>query len=91
MPDGSPPPPDHDSPTAFTPTTRPGHHVPHAWLGRGADRVSTVDLIDVSGFTLFAGPAGAGRWREAAALVEGALDARVTVVVIGEDLVDEDG
>jgi 2,4-dichlorophenol 6-monooxygenase len=32
VPDGAPPPVGHDSPIAYLPTTRPGHHLPHVWL-----------------------------------------------------------
>ncbi len=32
IPDGTPPPADHDSPIIYRPTTRPGHHLPHVWL-----------------------------------------------------------
>ena len=45
-PDGSAAPP--DDPRAYTPTARPGHRAPHAWL---ADGRSTLDLFG-RGFTL---------------------------------------
>jgi 2,4-dichlorophenol 6-monooxygenase len=71
LPDGTPPPPGHEDPISYRPTTRPGHHLPHVWLGR----VSTLDLVSPFGFTLFVGPtafvgpAAATSWRAAAAAV----------------------
>ncbi|MDQ3476710.1 MAG: FAD-dependent oxidoreductase, partial [Actinomycetota bacterium] len=55
-PDGSPPPPSHNSPMLYEPTARPGHHVPHVWLAHDGTTLSTVDLVSRSGFTLFVGP-----------------------------------
>lgn len=83
--DGTPPPPGHDSPIEYRPTTRPGHHLPHVWVGEGGgdgEPVSTLDLVAPDALTLVTGPAGAAGWREAAAAVAGAgtLDVRVVVV-----------
>jgi 2-polyprenyl-6-methoxyphenol hydroxylase-like FAD-dependent oxidoreductase len=46
IPDGTPPPPDETE--IYTPTARPGHRAPHAWLGPAR---STLDLFG-RGFTL---------------------------------------
>ena len=46
VPDGSEPPPLESA--SYTPTTRPGHRAPHAWIGPGR---STLDLYG-RGFTL---------------------------------------
>src|SRR5215470_16819047 len=46
IPDGTPTPPDEIE--IYTPTARPGHRAPHAWLGPGR---STLDLFG-RGFTL---------------------------------------
>jgi 2-polyprenyl-6-methoxyphenol hydroxylase-like FAD-dependent oxidoreductase len=62
-PDGTAAPP--DDPKAYSPTPRPGHRAPHAWL---ADGRSTLDLYG-SGFTLVAFGADA---RQAAPLLQAA-------------------
>ena len=66
VPDGSPPPADHDSPVAFAPTTRPGHHLAHVWLDRDGERVSTLDLVAADALTLLCESAAAARWSRAA-------------------------
>lgn len=51
MPDGSPAPEDH--PSDYTPTSRPGHRAPHAWVEGGPEHTgkSILDLFG-KGFTL---------------------------------------
>ncbi|MEU9047420.1 MULTISPECIES: FAD-dependent monooxygenase [unclassified Kitasatospora] len=49
-----------------TPTAVRGARLPHAWVERGGELVSTHDLL-VPGFTLFAGPGGAA-WADAFAV-----------------------
>jgi 2,4-dichlorophenol 6-monooxygenase len=72
VPDGTPP-PGHDSPIDFRPTTRPGHHFPHVWLSTGdGEPISTLDLVAPDAFTLFTGPAAASAWRAAAGAVPAA-------------------
>lgn len=69
---------------------RPGTRVPHLWLRRGAERISTVDLC-ARGFHLLAGPEG-GKWVLAAraAAVRRALP--LTAGLLGTDLLtDGDG
>lgn len=51
---------------AYTPTTRPGHRLPHAWLNNRGKRVSTHDVGGVGKFILLTGPGGKA-WCEAAA------------------------
>jgi hypothetical protein len=41
----------------------PGCRLPHRWLTRGGERISSLDLVDFR-FTLLAGPQG-GAWLEA--------------------------
>jgi 2,4-dichlorophenol 6-monooxygenase len=83
VPDGSPPPPGHDDPIDYRPTTRPGHHLPHVWVHRGGGLpVSTLDLVSPTAFTLFTGPAAAARWRAAAGSAATACGFPVTVVEI---------
>lgn len=44
--DGTPPPAFDPTGKLYVPTTRPGHRLPHAWLGRGRDeKVSTHDIL----------------------------------------------
>lgn len=88
IPDGTPPPPGHDSATEFHPTARPGHHIPHVWLDRAGDRVSTSDLVAPVGLTLVVDAAHARAWREAAEAVGGV---RLTVVEVGDTLADPSG
>jgi putative polyketide hydroxylase len=45
-------------------TGQPGTRVPHLWLERGGQRISTLDLLD-GHFVLLTGPAGAS-WQKAA-------------------------
>jgi 2,4-dichlorophenol 6-monooxygenase len=52
----------------YHPTTHPGAYLPHVWLQRGTERVSTLDLADYSRFTLLTG-AGGRAWIDAASVV----------------------
>ncbi|WP_329406709.1 FAD-dependent monooxygenase [Nocardia vinacea] len=88
IPDGTPPPPGHDSATEFHPTARPGHHIPHVWLDRDGQRVSTSDLVAPEGMTLFVDVAHAAAWRRAAETVDGV---RLTLVEVGGALADPSG
>lgn len=63
-------------------SSRPGAPVPHAWLQRGREQISTVDLCGKGGFALLTGIAGEA-WVEAAAKVSAELDVPITVTVIG--------
>ena len=83
--DGTPPPAGHDTATEFEPTARPGHHVPHVWLTRAGQRVSTSDLVAPAGLTLFVDAAGGVDWAGAAAGLP------LTVVEIGPGLSDASG
>lgn len=67
VPDGSAPPSTHNSLREYTPTTRPGHHLPHAWIRRGSVRVSTLELIDRRNYTLLVEPRHAQTWNKAVA------------------------
>lgn len=85
VPDGSPLPRDYASAIDFTPTARPGHHIPHVWLEHveGASAAaprSTRDLVREEGLTLFATEAAADSWRDAASTIRAGLP--VTVVTI---------
>lgn len=91
--DGSAPPEVDPLGGTYRPTTRPGHRLPHAWIERGGERISTHDLAGNGGaFVLITGDDG-DRWRAAAASV--AKQAGVTLVdaAIGAELTyrDPDG
>ena len=75
--DGTPwPVPQRDPELFHHPTTHSGAHLPHAWLQRGDEPVSTLDLCGSGRFTLLTGIGGEA-WRAAAA------DLQVDVVTIG--------
>lgn len=66
VPDGTEPPPADPMGSAYTPTSRPGHRLPHAWLERNGEQLSTHDLSGTSAhFVLLAGPEGQA-WCDAA-------------------------
>jgi 2,4-dichlorophenol 6-monooxygenase len=79
VPDGTEAPPPSLMGDVYTPVTRPGHRLPHVWLTRGGEQLSTLDLVGRGRFTLLVGPRDAG-WREAAAASNVAID----VVAIGD-------
>ncbi len=63
-------------------STRPGAHLPHAWLTFGQQRVSTLDLCGNGQFTLLTGLAGSA-WRDDAENVSEELGIEIRVHVIG--------
>ena len=63
-------------------TTWPGAKVPHAWVGRGRTRLSTLDLGGQGRFTLLTGVSGAD-WAAAAETVAAELNLPLTAVTIG--------
>ncbi|WP_119696289.1 FAD-dependent oxidoreductase [Microbacterium halotolerans] len=90
LPDNSPLPEGYESPIVFQPVSRPGHHIPHAWLRRSnggteADPVSTVDLVAHEGFTLFVGDEASDTWRRAVDGVETTLPITVVSIPHSED------
>ena len=64
-------------------SSRPGAHLPHAWLTTGKKRVSTLDLCGKGRFTLLTGLAGNAAWAAAAAQVTASLGLEICVRVIG--------
>lgn len=84
VPDGTPVPGDDADPVTFHDTSRPGHHLPHAWLktGTGAP-VSSHDLIEPTGLTLLTSAAAAQQWREIVATVGGVMP--IVVRAIADD------
>jgi hypothetical protein len=71
---------------------QPGTRVPHLWLERGGQRISTLDLLDGS-FVLLVGSAGAS-WQKAASVTAASLGIALSAYRVGAegDLIDlEDG
>jgi len=73
-----------EAPAALT--GQPGTRVPHLWLARGGQRISTLDLLD-GGFVLLAGPSGA-RWQKAASEAANSFGIVLSAYRIGADLLD---
>ncbi|HEY6257033.1 MAG TPA: FAD-dependent monooxygenase [Xanthobacteraceae bacterium] len=69
-------------------TGQPGTRVPHLWLERGGQRISTLDLLD-GRFVLLVGPAGAS-WQEAASVAVASLGIALSAYRVGAegDLID---
>ncbi|MGO8909862.1 MAG: FAD-dependent monooxygenase [Bradyrhizobium sp.] len=88
--DGSPAPERPANGQHYTPTSRPGHRLPHCWLDRQGAKLSTHDLIGREGdFVLLVRNKGT-QWRtavEAAAEATGAA-IRLVVVARGGDALD---
>lgn len=74
----------------YSPTTRPGHRLPHAWLkSRDGNRLSTLDLVDPRSFLLLLGSDGAA-WRAAADEVRAVAGVPLSVISIGDETDEED-
>lgn len=82
--DGSTPPVVANPVREFRPVSRPGSRLPHGWVQRDARRVSTLDLVEADGLTLFV-PEGSA-WATAAR----SLAAPLVVVEWGRDVTDPD-
>ncbi|MEU8977587.1 FAD-dependent monooxygenase [Streptomyces sp. NPDC058246] len=92
VPDGSEPPVRVPMRNVHQPTSRPGHRLPHAWITRGEDRLSTLDLTGTTGFTLITGPQGTP-WCEAAERVAEKFSIPIVTARIGAgaEFADVDG
>jgi 2,4-dichlorophenol 6-monooxygenase len=79
----------------YRPTTWPGARLPHLWVRRDGERVSTLDLVDGQRFMLLTHVAGRNDWGEAVTALQPTLVAPITCLAIGTDssadLHDEDG
>jgi len=64
-------------------TGQPGSRVPHLWLERDGQRLSTLDLLDGS-FVLLAGPDGTP-WQKAATEVASTLGIKLLACRVGPD------
>lgn len=81
--DGTPfPEPDRDPELYYQPTTHPGAVIPHAWLERDRQAISTLDLAGHGRFCLIVG-VGGQRWAEAAASLAAELGIELPVFFVG--------
>ncbi|WP_099024914.1 FAD-dependent monooxygenase [Mycolicibacterium palauense] len=91
VPDGTEAPPRCDVGLVYTPTTRPGHRLPHAWLEHNGARVSTHDIVAGHGaFAVITGSDGAA-WVDAARAVAAKLGVAINVAQVGVDHLDAEG
>ncbi|MFC4923652.1 FAD-dependent monooxygenase [Delftia deserti] len=76
----------------YQPSTRPGAHLPHAWLTCLQRKVSTLDLCGKGRFTLLTGLAGQA-WAETVAMAahELGIDLHMHVIGPGQEYVDSHG
>jgi 2,4-dichlorophenol 6-monooxygenase len=66
----------------YQPSTVPGSHLPHVWVGDTTRKLSTLDLVPYDRFTLITGIAGSS-WEAAAASVAADLGVPLSTVIIG--------
>lgn len=76
------PEPRRDPELYYQPSTVPGSHLPHVWVGDAARKLSTLDLAPYTRFTLLTGIDGEA-WTEAAAKVSSDLGVPIDTVIIG--------
>jgi 2,4-dichlorophenol 6-monooxygenase len=82
-PDGSDAPtPPRDPELYYTPSTRPGGRLPHAWLQVGTDSVSTLDICSSDELTLIVG-IGGEPWIRAAEKTAADLGVRLSTRAVG--------
>lgn len=84
VPDGTKAPQRDPMGVDYTPTTRPGHRLPHAWLNDRGARVSTHDLGAIGEFVLITGSQGA-LWCDVATKIAHDTGIPLTAVRIGPD------
>lgn len=90
VPDGSPDPGfGEDAELYSQQCTHPGAHLPHVWVEKGTQRLSTLDLCGHGRFTVLTGIGGHG-WVEAAKAVSAATGLDVRAVTIGHGCDYED-
>jgi len=87
--DGTPSDLPDDAVRDYSPSTRPGGRLPHAWVTRDGVRISTLDLVPLDRFVLItASPA----WADAARSVQAQLhEPLLEVILVGVDVIDTDG
>lgn len=74
--------PIRDAELYYEPSTFPGRTLPHAWLQRKQERLSTHDLVGRGRFTILTGVGGQA-WRDAARAVAQTLGIDIEVFLIG--------
>lgn len=84
VPDATPTPRRDPLGETYVPTTRPGHRLPHAWVERKGQRVSTHDLGRPGAFLLITGRSDS-LWGVAARRIAAAMDLPIEVVAIGDE------
>jgi 2,4-dichlorophenol 6-monooxygenase len=91
VPDGTFPPERDPMGGRYTPTTRPGHRLPHAWIEHRGHRKSTLDLVGKGEFLLIVGSEDKG-WEAAARQLATEQNLRLSVITISDagDCVDID-
>ncbi len=83
VPDGTPEPDWRRDPELYyQATTWPGARLPHVWVERRGERVSTLDVVGKGRFTLLTGIGGEA-WVEAATAVSASTGVEVEALVIG--------
>ena len=81
--DGTPEPlPDGHPDYAYRATTWPGARLPHAWLETGRRRISSLDVVNATSFTLIVGIEST-TWRDAVMKLPQELRSIIEVVQIG--------
>jgi 2,4-dichlorophenol 6-monooxygenase len=68
----------------YSPTSRPGSRLPHAWLLHGTERVSTHDLVGAAGGYLLLTGGAAEDWESAAKAASAAHGVDIQVVRVGD-------
>ena len=90
VPDGTPAPGfERDAELYHEHSSRPGAPIPHAWLQRGKDKVSTLDLCGKGAFSVITGTGGEA-WQDAAEAAASEYGIPVHAHVIGPGKAYED-
>lgn len=90
VPDGTPEPEwQRDPELYYQASTRPGAPLPHAWLNRGRQTISTHDLVGQGRFTLLTGNNGLG-WAKAVEDVAAKTGVPIAIEIIGPGQATED-
>ena len=90
VPDGTPDPGfSRDAELYHEHSSRPGAPIPHAWLQRGKDKVSTLDLCGKGVFSVITGTGGEA-WRDAAEAAASDYGIPINTHVIGPGQLHED-
>jgi 2,4-dichlorophenol 6-monooxygenase len=92
----STPKPEADNPVVdYRPTTWPGSRMPHCWVRRDAERLSTLDLTDGEQFVVLTHVAGRQYWSDAVTALRTRLSVPIICLALGSgasaDVRDEDG